>query len=68
MADALERLAPEEPGYLGLESVRDALGLGITVSYWKDEASIAAWKAHAVHRRAQADGQARWYSHGPSAR
>lgn len=61
MADALERLAPSQPGFLGIESVRDASGLGITVSYWSDEASIAAWKAHALHREAQAAGKARWY-------
>lgn len=62
MAEALERLAPEQPGFLGIESVREASGLGITVSYWKDEASIAAWKEHALHREAQAAGKARWYA------
>lgn len=61
MAEALERLAPDQPGFLGIESARDADGFGITVSYWKDEASIAAWKAHALHRQAQAAGRARWY-------
>ncbi|HEY1960393.1 MAG TPA: antibiotic biosynthesis monooxygenase [Polyangiaceae bacterium] len=61
MAEALERLAPDQPGFLGIESVRDASGLGITVSYWRDEASVAAWKANAVHREAQSAGRARWY-------
>jgi heme-degrading monooxygenase HmoA len=60
-AEALERIAPDQPGFLGLESVRDASGLGITVSYWRDEASIAAWKANALHREAQDAGRARWY-------
>jgi len=41
---------------------RDASGFGITVSYWKDEASITAWKANAVHREAQSAGKARWYA------
>lgn len=62
MADEMERLAAEQPGFLGVESARDARGFGITVSYWKDEASIAAWKAHARHREAQAAGKTRWYA------
>lgn len=62
MSDALERIAPEQPGFLGIESARDAAGFGITVSYWKDEASIAAWKANALHREAQHAGRSRWYS------
>ncbi len=62
MAEEMERLAAEQPGFLGIESARDASGFGITVSYWKDEASIAAWKANARHREAQAAGKSRWYS------
>lgn len=38
MAKAMLQLAAEQPGFLGVESVRD--GLGITVSYWKDLESI----------------------------
>ena len=37
-------------------------GLGITVSYWTDDAAIAAWKAVGAHRAAQAAGQRRWYA------
>ncbi len=62
MAEEMERLAAEQPGFLDVESARDASGFGITLSYWKDEASIAAWKAHARHREAQAAGKARWYA------
>ena len=36
MANAMEALAREQPGYLGIESARDA-ALGITISYWQDE-------------------------------
>jgi heme-degrading monooxygenase HmoA len=62
MSDALEELAPSQPGFLGIESARDGAGFGITVSYWKDEASIAAWKSVALHREAQIAGRARWYA------
>jgi len=33
----------------------------IALSYWPDEAHIAAWKAHAEHLLAQQLGRARWY-------
>ncbi|MDR2872183.1 MAG: antibiotic biosynthesis monooxygenase [Xanthomonadaceae bacterium] len=56
-------LAAGQPGFLGMESVRDEKGFGITVSYWQDEVSIAAWKTHAEHRLAQANGKECWYSH-----
>lgn len=52
-------LAAEQPGFLGVESARE--GLGITVSYWSDLESIARWKAHAEHRLAQQTGIERWY-------
>ena len=63
MADAMVRLAEQQPGYLGAESTRGADGLGITVSYWKTEADIAAWKAHSDHLLAQRAGAERWYEH-----
>ena len=61
MAERMAGLAKEQPGYLGAESARDADGFGITVSYWRDEASIRAWKRHAEHAEAQAGGRALWY-------
>lgn len=61
-ADKMVALAERQPGYLGHDSVRGPDGLGITVSYWTDEASIRAWKAVGAHRAAQAAGQRRWYS------
>jgi len=63
MAKAMAELAPQQPGFLGMESVRNAHGLGITVAYFTDEASIVAWKANAEHMAAQKLGQQKWYSH-----
>jgi heme-degrading monooxygenase HmoA len=54
-------LAFGQPGFLGVESVRDQDGLGITVSYWKDKKSIHAWKNNAAHRQAQKFGKDKWY-------
>lgn len=61
MADAMERLAAEQPGFLGIESARSADGFGITNSYWADEDSIRAWKAVVRHAAAQHLGRERWY-------
>ena len=59
MAEAMDALARTQPGYLGIESARD--GLGITVSYWRDLDSIAAWKRNVDHLAAQSLGRERWY-------
>lgn len=59
MADRMEQLAKEQPGYLGFEAARD--GVGIAISYWRDLESIANWKANAEHLVAQASGRAQWY-------
>jgi heme-degrading monooxygenase HmoA len=53
-------LAAQQPGFLGVESARE--GLGITVSYWSDLDSIRSWKGHAEHLQAQQNGRQRWYS------
>ena len=62
MAARMVELAQQQTGFLGAESARDADGFGITVSYWQDEASITAWKAHAEHRLAQDKGFSGWYT------
>lgn len=60
MADRMVALASEQPGFLGVESARE--GLGITVSYWADLESIKSWKANAEHMQAQKLGRELWYS------
>ncbi len=63
MAADMDRLAAAQDGYLGIDSVRDPRsGEGITVSYWRDDASARAWKEVAEHVQAQRIGQERWYS------
>ncbi len=63
MADLMVELAAQSAGYLGVESARGPDGFGITVSYWRDEASIRTWKENLEHARAQAVGKGRWYAH-----
>ena len=59
MAARMAELAAAQSGFLGVESAREAVG--ITVSYWRDLESIAAWKRHAEHQIAQGRGKSEWY-------
>lgn len=61
MATRMVELASQQEGYLGIESVHDTEGQGITVSYWKDEASIRQWRQNAEHLEAQGKGREKWY-------
>lgn len=61
MADRMLELASEQPGFLGFETARS--GLGISVSYWKDEAAILNWKKNAEHLVAQRLGKEQWYAY-----
>ncbi len=62
MAQRMEELAAEQPGYLGMEHARDEGGIGITVSYWRSLDDIRAWKAVQDHALAQQLGRERWYA------
>lgn len=59
MAERMVELAGEQEGFLGIESARNEVG--ITVSYWKDLASIKRWKENAEHSFAQKQGRKKWY-------
>jgi heme-degrading monooxygenase HmoA len=60
-AAAMDALAAAQPGYRGIDSARDTAGIGITVSYWADEASAIAWRNHPDHVAIREQGRARWY-------
>jgi heme-degrading monooxygenase HmoA len=63
MAERMVELASQQPGFLGVESVRGTDGFGITVSYWASSEAIAAWKANIEHLAAQEMGKQNWYEH-----
>ncbi|MGF2686266.1 antibiotic biosynthesis monooxygenase family protein [Marinobacter sp. DUT-3] len=60
MAERMAELAAEQPGFLGMESARE--NLGITVSYWESLEAIRNWKMNAEHQEAQRIGRQQWYS------
>ena len=61
-ATRMLELAENQDGFLGVDSVRDADRLGITVSYWRDLDAIRAWHDVAEHRNIQDLGRRLWYS------
>lgn len=60
MAQLMDDLAKEQPGYLGIESAREEVG--ITVSYWESLNAIKAWKENLQHTIAQQKGRDTWYA------
>ena len=60
MADQMETLAKQQPGYIGIESAKETIG--ITVSYWETLEAIKNWKENAAHLFAQKKGKSDWYS------
>jgi heme-degrading monooxygenase HmoA len=60
MSEKMVELAEQQPGFLGVESARE--GVGITVSYWADLDSIKNWKANSEHIDAQKTGRKSWYN------
>lgn len=60
MAKTMEDLAQKQPGFLGVESARNELG--ITISYWKTLENINSWKQQTDHALAQKLGKVNWYS------
>ena len=59
---AMYQLAPTQAGFLGIDSVRDVMGLGITVSYWASDADAKAWRDQPDHTAIREAGRARWYT------
>ncbi len=59
MAERMVELAQQQPGFLGVESARQEIG--ITVSYWESLEAIKQWKQNAEHLVAQQLGKTKWY-------
>ncbi len=58
-ASRMVQLAETMPGFIGVESAREEVG--ITVSYWKSLDAIKAWQQHPEHMEAQRHGRKKWY-------
>lgn len=61
VAARMRELALRDFGCLEFHSVAEG-DEEIALSYWPDEESIRAWKAHPEHALAQQEGRDRWYA------
>lgn len=52
-------LAAAQPGFLGVESARQEIG--ITVSYWQSLEAIKNWRENYEHTLARQQGREQWY-------
>ena len=59
MAEKMMHLVHEQPGFLGVDSARDKIG--ITVSYWTSLEAIDRWRTNVIHQNAKNQGKAKWY-------
>ena len=60
MATKMVELGSNMPGFLGIESARNEIG--ITVSYWATLDDIKNWKQETEHLFAQKLGREKWYA------
>ncbi len=59
-AERMVELAAQQPGFLGVESAREEIG--ITVSYWESLEAIKNWRENYEHSQARQQGRDTWYS------
>lgn len=62
MIDDMMLLAKSQDGFLGFETVGEASGRAITISYWRDHEAARAFKGVDQHIAAQRLGRQKWYS------
>ncbi len=60
-ADKMIKAVEKEKGFVAVYSVRNEVGVGITVSYWSSLEAIAQWKADNAHTVIQKKGKNEWY-------
>lgn len=59
MDEATMKLAEQQPGYIGYESVNN-LNTGIFISYWESKEAIENWRKNATHKMAKSNA-GKWY-------
>lgn len=60
-ATRMVEAAGARDGYLGIMSTRSAEGVGVTISWWRDEAAALGWRDDPDHTLIRERGRAVWY-------
>jgi heme-degrading monooxygenase HmoA len=61
MAGEMLATAKEMPGFVEFKSFKADDGERVSLVYWQDHETMAAWRNHPRHRIAQASGRSKWY-------
>ena len=61
MAAEMLATAKEMPGFVEFKSFKADDGERVSLVYWQDHETMAAWRNHPRHRIAQQSGRAKWY-------
>jgi len=62
MAAEMLATAREMPGFVEFKSFKADDGERVSLVYWQDQETMAAWRSHPRHRIAQGSGRGKWYS------
>jgi heme-degrading monooxygenase HmoA len=62
MAAEMLATAQEMPGFVEFKSFKSDDGERVSLVYWQDHETMAAWRNHPRHRIAQSNGRAKWYA------
>lgn len=62
MAAEMLATAKEMPGFVEFKSFHADDGERVSLVYWQDQETMAAWRSHPRHRIAQAGGRSKWYT------
>jgi len=63
MAAEMLATAQEMPGFVEFKSFKSDDGERVSLVYWQDHETMAAWRNHPRHRIAQSSGRTKWYAH-----
>jgi heme-degrading monooxygenase HmoA len=62
MAAAMLERAKTMPGFVAFRTYRSDEGERLSVIWWEDHETLAAWREDAEHRGAQKLGREKWYA------
>ena len=62
MAAEMLATAKGMPGFVEFKSFKADDGERVSLVYWQDHETMAAWRAHPRHRIAQSSGRSKWYA------
>ena len=63
MAAEMLATAKEMPGFVEFKSFKAEDGERVSLVYWQDHETMAAWRSHPRHRIAQSSGRSKWYAY-----